>query len=429
MKTPKIYKNSTGLNYLLYSSSDLVTATILVLVKTGTDYENKKNNGISHFIEHLFFKGTQNFPSPQELSLELDKIGAEYNAFTSYEYTGYYIKTLPEYLERAIYLMSDMLINPLFDQKELEKERKVIFEEINFHYDTPYSFIFDEALKLSYEDQPAGWSILGTQQSLKNINHEQIKNYFQNHYSTKNTLVVVVGNFNFQKIIKYLNKYFAKYNNKKSPLKHKFQETPFRPKLKIIKRENIKQTHLIMLFKTRGLSFLKEKRFSLGLLTSLLGYGFSSRMFKILREEMGITYYVKVNDDLYTDRGYLYIQTGSTIDKTPQTIEKIINEINLLKKQKIDEEEIQKSKALLESSLLSTAESSLSIGLFYGLEYLLQNKIHSPLYFLSNIKKITENDLKKEIYNYLNKQNLVSVVLSPQNFKKEQLIKIINNLN
>lgn len=429
MKTPKILKSESGLTYLLYSSNELNTATVLVLVKTGTDYETKNLNGISHFIEHLFFKGTTTYPSPKILGLELDKIGAEYNAFTSYEYTGYYIKTLPEYLERAIYLISDILNNPLFDQSELEKERGVILEEINFHYDTPTSFVFDETLKLAYGDQPAGWPILGNKQTLTRINQKEIKNYFRSNYTTKNTLIVIVGNFNIKKINKkFLDQAFKNYSKTKPPTKYKFQEKLSGPKMKTIKRNDIKQSHLILLFKTNGLQKLKQRRFSLSLLTSILGYGFSSRMFVILREELGITYYVRVNNDFYTDRGYLYIQTGSTIEKTNLTFEKIINELVKLKKEKLSAEEIEKAKALLESSILFTAESSLPIALFYGLEYLLNNRIILPQDYLKQIKAIKENEVKREIYDWLHKKNLISVVLSSQDFQPQPFLKTINKL-
>ncbi|GIW66228.1 MAG: putative zinc protease YmxG [Candidatus Parcubacteria bacterium] len=426
---PKILKLNNNLSCLFYNSSELITTTVLVLVKTGTDYENKQLNGISHFIEHLFFKGTKNYPSPQALSLELDKIGADYNAFTSYEYTGYYIKTLSENLERAIYFMSEMLTNPIFDQSELEKERLVILEEINYHYDTPLNFIFDETLKLAYEDQPAGWSILGTKDTLFKINQDEIKKYFFNNYSAKNSLIVITGNFDFNKAKNYINKYFKNYNNKKPPAKFKFKESVLKPKVQVIQRQKIKQAHLVLFLKTKGLNFLNDRRLSLGLLTSILGYGFSSRMFRVLREELGITYYLKVSNDLYSDRGYIYIQSGSNLDKIYLTINKIINELIKIKNEKITLEEIEKSKSLLETSILTLVESSLSVALFYGLDYLLLNKILSPYNYLEKIKKLNEINLKKEINNWIKKENLVFSILSPQRLDKNKIFKIINNLS
>jgi len=428
MKIPKILKTNNDVLCLLYNSKDLITSNILVLVKTGTDYEKKHLNGISHFIEHLFFKGTVNFPNSKDLSLELDKIGADYNAFTSYEYTGYYIKTINNYLERAIFLISDMLSNPLFDQGELEKERNVIFEEINFHYDTPTSFIFDEAIKIAYGDQPAGWPILGTKETLLNINRETIFNYFKSNYSKKNTLVIISGNFDEKKIIKWVEKYFNNYNNLKTPTKKSTQKYIVPKKVNIIKRENLKQAHLLFLFKTKGFKDLKNKRFILDIIKSILGYGFSSRMFRILREELGVTYYLKVDCDLYTDRGYIYIQTASTLDKINITIEKIIYEMVNLKNKLISSGELEKAKSMILSSLFSNLETSLNLSFFYGLNYLLLGRIYTIDEHKKIFYKISSREIKEEAKKIFNKNNLVFSVLCPYNLKLNNLDKIFNKI-
>jgi predicted Zn-dependent peptidase len=428
MKVPKVLKTDNGVLCLLYNSRDLITSNILVLVKTGTDYEEKDLNGISHFIEHLFFKGTLNFPSSKDLSLELDKIGADYNAFTSYEYTGYYIKTLNNYLERAFFLIADMLSNPLFDETELEKERNVIFEEINFHYDTPTSFIFDEVIKLAYGDQPAGWPILGTKETLSKIKRETIFDYFKNHYSKKNTLVIISGNFEEKKVIRWIEKYFNNYSNHKTAIK-KNTETYLTPrKINVIKRENLKQSHLVFLFKTEGFKKLKNRRFILEIIKSILGYGFSSRMFRILREELGVTYYLKVDNDFYTDRGYLYIQTASTLDKINLTIDKIIEEINNLKNNVVKNEELEKARSMILSSLFSNLETSLSLSFFYGFNYLLLGKIHTVDDYKKFFYKISVKDIKEEANKIFNKNNLVFGILCPYDLDLKNLNKIFDKI-
>ncbi len=422
MKKPSLHQLSNGLKVLLYNSFNLTTNSILVLVKTGTDYEDKKNNGISHFLEHIFFKGTKNFPSPQALGFELDKIGAEYNAFTSYEYTGYYIKTLPEYFERGIYLMSDLLINPLFNEEEIEKEKNVILEEINFHKDNPIALIFDETLKTCYGDQPAGWSILGREEVIKKINSEKIKNYFKKHYSSKNSLIVIAGNFDKNKILKTLEKYFKNYNNYKVPKKKKFKKTTGF-KSKVIYKKDLTQSHLVMLFRIPGLSFLKNKRYLVNVLVTILGAGMSSRLFKTIREELGLTYYIRANVDFYTDRGYMYIQSGSKVEKTTIAFQKILEEIKKLKSEKLNNEEFEKAIAILKNSLLSSLESSLNICYFMGLEYILNNKIADVDEILKEIKKISTKEVLQMALKYLRKENLVSGVLLPSysKIKKEDL--------
>jgi len=424
-RLPKIVKLKNNLKVILYSSDEFITASILALVKTGTDYETKKLNGISHFVEHLFFKGSENFPSSKVLGLELDKIGASYNAFTSYEYTGYYIKTLPEYFERAVYLISDILCNPLFPEEEIEKERNVILEEINYHIDTPTSYIFDEVLKITFGDQPAGWSILGTSKNLRVIKREHILKYFKTHYTVNNTYLVLVGNFNQNRILKILNKFFEKYSNNKAPQKAIF-DSKKSPKLKgkIYTRKDLKQAHILILFKTDGLKDLKDRRFALGVLTSLLGYGLSSRLFRILREELGITYYIKVDTDFYTDRGYFFIQTGCNLEKIENTLKRILEEFQKIKRERISDEEIEKSKAILESSLISTAESSLNLAYFYGIDYLIFNKFLSPNDYLLKIKKVKEGELKRELNKLITYDNLKFGILVPDEYKNLKIAKI-----
>lgn len=426
MKKPTFHTLSNGLKVLLYNSSALTTNTILVLVKTGTDYESKEYNGISHFLEHVFFKGTMNFPSAKQLGFELDKIGAQYNAFTSYEYTGYYIKTLPEYFERGIYLMSDLLINPLFDSVEVEKEKNVILEEINFHKDNPISFIFDEALKIAFGDQPAGWSILGREDSVKKIDSEHIKDYFKKNYSSKNSLIVITGDFNKNKILKVLEKYFKNYPQSRPPKKIKFKNTKGF-KSKILYKKELTQSHLVLLFKIPGLYFLRNKRYLINILVTILGVGMSSRLFRAIREELGLTYYIKADVDFYTDRGYIYIQSGSKIEKTGLAFQKILEEIKNLKLGKeINSEEFEKAIAILKNNLLSSLESSLNISYFIGLEYLLNNKIIDINEILENIKKTTYQDILKVANQYLKKENLISSALLPYGFKIKNLDSIFS---
>ncbi len=427
MKKPLFLTLTNGLKVIIYYFSELVTSSILVLVKAGTDYENKNNNGISHFLEHLFFKGTKNFPSSKDLGLELDKIGAEYNAFTSYEYTGYYLKTLPEYFERAIFIMSDLLINPIFPEEEIQKEKSVILEEINFHRDNPLSFVFDETLKICYGDQPAGWSILGKEEIIKKLSREDIFNYFNSRYSTQNSLVIISTNISPSKIISFLKNYFKNYRENESPPKCKFKPTKnFQGKLLI--KKDLTQAHLVFLFKIPGLKKLKNERYIVHLLTIILGHGLSARLFRVLREELGVTYYLRVNADNYTDRGYIYIQTGSSLDKIELTISKILEELKKIKREKISEEEFEKSLAILKNSLFSSLENSLNICYFYGLEYFLNQRLITPKEILNEIKKIKIEDIKKIANKYFQKENLTYGILSPHPLRLQKINRIFKDV-
>jgi predicted Zn-dependent peptidase len=428
MKLPQVLKLSSGIKTILYPSKILPITTILILVKTGTDYEKKSNNGISHFIEHLFFKGTKNYPDPNTLAVELDKIGADYNAFTSYEYTGYYIKTLPEFTEKGIELLGDMLINPIFDEKEIEKERGVILEEIKFVHDTPQYYIFDEGIKLLYGDQPAGWPILGSEKIIKKLNRDDILDYFYRQYSTKNMFVIVVGNFNKNKVIKSLEKVFKGFRKSISYKKAKVKNYQNKFKFKVLQRKDIKQAHILILFRKRGLKDLKEERFREKLLTSILGYGFSSRLFKILRQEFGLTYYLKIDDALFYDRGYFYIQFGCDIEKVGYALSKTMEELKNVKKEKIYDDEIEKAKIILKNNLLSTVETSMDLASFYGFEYFYFKKFISIEDNIKKIEKVTEENIKNAANRLLNIKNLNCIIISPFSKKRIDISKPLKYL-
>jgi predicted Zn-dependent peptidase len=426
MRIPKIIKLPSGLNVILYSSGQFTTVTILILVKNGADYETKQTNGISHFIEHLVFKGSKKFPTPSQLATELDKIGAVYNAFTGYEYTGYFIKTFSEYLPKAIEIISDIVINPIFPEEEIEKERKVILEEIKYYQDTPTKFIHHLIQESLYGDQPAGRDILGTTQTIKSLQKRKILDFYSNHYSSKNTTVVIVGDFNNRKALGILEKNFSKYNRGRIA-----QKNPAKTELKkfnhVFLKKDVNQGHLIVAFKTDGITKLKDKKFSLGVLTSILGYGFSSRMFRLLREELSATYYLNVDTNLFADRGYLYIQTGSDLPRLEKVLGLIIREIKKLKTEKTGKDELAKAKAVLENYLLMSAETSDSLASFWGSSYLIETKIYSPKEIIKKIKSVKDNEILDTAASYFTAQraNLALILPSKPNFALQKIFNII----
>ena len=179
-----------GLRVITVPMTGTKTVTVLVLVKTGSKYETKEANGISHFLEHMFFKGTKERPTPADIVKDMDRIGGEYNAFTSKEMTGYYAKVDSSHLDLALDWIADIFLNSKFDEKEIEKEKGVILEEINMYYDLPMHFIGVLWEELLYGDQPAGWQIIGTEQNIKNVQRDNFIKYLQEHYSTKNLSLI-----------------------------------------------------------------------------------------------------------------------------------------------------------------------------------------------------------------------------------------------
>ncbi len=422
MAKPKILKTKSGLPVIFYQAENYNTATVLVLVKTGTDFESKSINGISHLIEHVFFKGSKSYPTPLALSLELDKIGAEYNAFTSYELTGYYIKTIPEYCPRGVELLADMLTEPIFDQAELEKERKVVLEEINYNFDTPTRFIHDLNLRLIYGDQPAGWPILGPKETIARINQADILRYVQNHYSVKNTVVIVSGNFNQTKVLKTIEAKFQSYRKTAALERRPFvQKQKDFQKLTQLKKD-LKQAHLLFSFRTDGLDRLKDRRYSLSLLAAVLGAGFSSRLFSLLRQELGATYYLSADTNIFSNRGYFYIQTGADLKRLKKIIEAIKDELVRIKVEKIDPAELEKAKTIIKNQISVATETSDTIGRFTGENYLFEKKIVLVKELIKKINQVNAEAVQKEAELTLRRQktNVVLILPEPLDFNLNQ---------
>jgi len=195
-----------GLRLLLVPRSDLETVTILILVRAGSKHEKKKENGISHFLEHMCFKGTKKRPTPLSVVEPLDEIGAVYNAFTSQDFTGYWIKADSLHFDFLLEMSADIFLNSIFEPQEIEKEKKVIEEEINMIYDNPYQYVGELWFKLLYGDQPAGWPIVGTKETIKNINRELLLKYKRKNYTALNVLICLAGNFSEKKAIFLIKK-------------------------------------------------------------------------------------------------------------------------------------------------------------------------------------------------------------------------------
>ncbi|MFA6797568.1 MAG: pitrilysin family protein, partial [Candidatus Paceibacterota bacterium] len=241
--TKKVLKN--GLRIITIPMKDNPTATVLVLVEAGSKYEKKENNGISHFLEHMCFKGTTNRPTSMDISKELDGIGSHYNAFTSQEHTGYYAKADYKNIDKILDVVSDMYLNPVFPEQEIEKEKGVIIEEINMYLDLPKAVVQDEFFKLLYGDQPAGWNIAGPKENVKNMKRSDFIDYRSKHYVASSTTVVVAGKIKEADVFKKVTKLFKNIGKWKKEGKEKVIESQKAPQATVYYKDT-DQTHLII---------------------------------------------------------------------------------------------------------------------------------------------------------------------------------------
>ena len=417
MSRPKVIIGPKGLKVLIIDNPENLSTSFLILVGAGSDWETKKNNGIFHFLEHLYFKGTKNYPTTKILMEAIDDLGGVFNAFTSCEYTGYYIKVLPEYSFSALEILSDIILNPLFPEEEIEKERNVIFEEINLHQDRPQELVVEIGNRLTFGDQPAGWSILGTKETVAKIKKNDILKIVKEHYSSYNTLIVISGKVYKQKqLIDFIFKRFKNYNFQKPKPKQAFKFPAKKYKEKIIFKD-VAEAHLFLGFPLSGIFKLKEKRIPLYLLTTILGGKASSRLWLKIREELGAAYYIRTYFSEHTDRSLFFIHAGLNLEKLEAVFRELVKEIVKLKNEGPEEKELETSKAVLKSSLFMDLEESLGAALFYGRQCLLEKKLETPKEIENKIDKVKIDEIKSNLKNLFSFSQAKLAMILPKKAK------------
>lgn len=420
MPKKTIFKN--GLRFLEIPLNSTRAVTILILVGVGSSFEKRETNGISHFIEHMFFKGTKKRPDPIKLIEEIDRIGGMRNAFTGKEMTGYWVKVEKSYLEIALDWISDIFLHSKIPEKELEKEKGVILQELNMVLDNPLIYIADLWEETLYGDQPAGWLILGRKENIKRFKRRDLINYINSHYSPKNTVVVAAGNIE-KDLSRKIKKYFSEFDNKKSPSKVKTEEKQEKPQVKILRKET-DQTHLAL--GVRAYSVFHPQRFTQKILADLLGGFSSSRIFSEVRQKRGLAYYVGTESEAYSDRGYVVTFAGVSHEDVEKTIKIILREYKRLKEKLVSKKELKKAKDHFQGTLFLSLESSDAIASFYGIQELILGKILKPSDIIKKVEKITSSDIRRVANDIFQPQRLNLSLIGPLKNKDkfEKLLKI-----
>ncbi|MFW5884719.1 MAG: M16 family metallopeptidase [Patescibacteria group bacterium] len=408
-----------GARVVLIPMKDTQTVTVQVLVEAGSKYENKQNNGISHFLEHMMFKGTQKRPNAQIISEELDSVGGTYNAFTGKEQTGYWVKVPKKHTDMALDVVSDMYLNSLLKQEEIDKERGVILQEKSMYQDTPMRYVWDVFEELLYGDQPAGWDIVGSEENIKKLNRQDFVSYLKNFYIPQSTVVVIAGNFNEQSILSKVEEYFNKQEGGESKeKKKKTVEKQTAPGLKIHYKET-DQTHLLL--GVRAANMFDPDRYAAVLLGTILGGGMSSRMFSEIREKRGLTYYIQCAADQATDTGYLFTGAGVEHKNLIPAVELILKELKKTAQELIPEKEIIKAKEYIKGKTLMSLESSSAVASFFGDQELFKKKPQKPEDLFKKIDAVTAEYMLKTAQNIIKNEKLNLAVIGPH--KKEEEIK------
>jgi predicted Zn-dependent peptidase len=416
----KKIETKNGLRVMSVTSKSSKTVTILALVGVGSKYEKKEINGISHFLEHMYFKGTEKRPTPKEVSEHLDKIGGYYNAFTGDEYTGYYAKVATTHFDKALDWVSDIFLNSKIPAKEIEKEKGVIIEEINMVKDHPMHYINTLWTSLLYGDQPAGRDIAGTKETVSSITRKDLLSYMKSGYVAPSTVICVSGNIDDKKIKKVI-KAFSSVPKKKPLEKDLVVEKQKKPSFLIEKRKT-DQTHISVGF--RACDLFDNRRHTFQLIETILGKMMSSRMFSKIREEMGLAYYIKTDYDHSTDSGFLVTQAGVDNKKSLKAVSAILNEYKEISRKKVPLNELNKAKENIRGRMAISLESSDAEAYFYGLQELLTKKTKTTKEILKEIDKVTVDDILETSREFFIPENLNLVAIGMVD--KNNIKKIIN---
>jgi len=421
MYIQKKYKNN--LRLITAPMEGTRTFTVLVMIATGSKYENRDNSGISHFLEHMFFKGTEKRPSTLGISSELDSVGAEFNAFTSKEYTGYWVKVSSDKKEMAVDIISDMLINSKFESEEINREKGVIIEELNMYEDNPMMHIEDVFEQCLYGDTPAGWDVIGTKDNINNFERKDFIDYFKTQYVAENTVVCFAGDVSINESEVFVDKYFSKMNNAKSIDKKATSDLQDSPKVKI---NNKKTDQVNLSLGVRTVPSNHKDEIILKFVANILGGSMSSRLFTQLRERNGLAYYVRTGTEFYTDTGYLTTQAGVPISKIDQSIDIILKEYRKIKTESIDEVELKKVKDMIKGRAILQMESSDNIANWYAKQAVLDKKILQLSDFIKIIDNITANDVQR-VSDYIFNNNRLNLAMIGD-FNNESLKNFQANL-
>jgi predicted Zn-dependent peptidase len=407
-----MYRKDTLSNGIRVVSETLPKSRALsigVWVKVGARHEPKEIGGVSHFIEHMFFKGTQK-RTARDIATEIDSLGGEMNAFTSQETTTYYVKVLDEHLATAIDILSDILLGSKFDPAEMEKERKVILEEIKGVEDTPDDYIHELFTGTVWADNSLGRPILGTKDTIKSLKHSDILTYIDNYYSPREIVISVAGNFEHARLIELLDSAFGKLL--RSGIS-KQEAAPGFNRAVTVRKKQLEQVQVCL--GCKGLNYTHDDRFGIMALNTILGNSMSSRLFQEVREQNALAYSIYSYVTAYRDTGLLTIYAGTDPANTLQAIQLIVKELKKIRDEGITPAEEMRVKNQLKGNLVLSLESSNS-----HMSRIARQEIYFGKYLsfddtIKAVDKLTAEQIKRIAQQLFTRESLSLSILGPFN--------------
>lgn len=398
----KTLKN--GLTLITVDMPHLDSVTTLVAVAAGSRYETKDINGISHFLEHMFFKGSRKYPTAEIIATLIDGIGAVNNAATDKEVTYYWIKSAAKHIELSSDILSSMIKESLLSTEEIDREKGVIVEELRMYRDNPTRYIWDLYERLQFGDQPLGWDIGGSEVTVNSLVREDFIKYTDSLYDPKNMALVYVGNLP-KNIDKLATKYFLDL-----PKHVHYQPKPYKrekqtkPRISLFYKKT-DQANLIL--GVEGFDRYDKKRFAARVLGIILGEGMSSRLFMQVRERRGLAYHVSASHGTYKDIGAFTAYAGLKLEKVYEGLEVIKAELERTTKEKVTQAELQKAKEMERGRVALRSESTNFLAEHFGVKFILDRELETFEEYLKKIDAVSLEDVqnvarelfKKERYN------------------------------
>ncbi|MDO8571120.1 MAG: pitrilysin family protein [bacterium] len=422
MYTRHALKNNVRV--LLSPLKETKTVTVLVLFGVGSRYEEKRVNGISHFIEHMMFKGTKRRPNTLAISKELDSVGAEYNAYTSKDVTGYWIKINHEKLPLALDIVSDMLYNSKFDSVEIEREKKVICEELHMYRDNPIMYVDTLLEKIMFEPSPLGWDIGGDDPTIMSLTRDDMVTFRDTHYYGKNLVVGIAGNFDSQEGIKMVEKYFGdswEKGGRANTFKRYTHKVGTKPKL-LVHYKDTEQVQFDMGF--HGYGYGNDDIYAASLLATILGGTMSSRLFIAVRERLGLCYSIRAQHQAFHDTGVFSIQSGLDKSRIEKAITVILKELEKVKHKGVTAVELKRAQDYMKGKMALQFEDSENVVSWYVTQDVLTKKICTPEQKLEKIASVKSEDIKR-VANHLFTTNKIHLAIIGPFKEQKQFLPLL----
>jgi predicted Zn-dependent peptidase len=401
---------SNGVRVLTAPLDHAQSVACYIMLAAGSRYENASNRGIAHFAEHMFFKGTERRPTARDLSMEVDKIGGEFNAFTSKEYTGYYIRCAAEQRDTALDVLVDMLRHSKFDTDELEREKGVIIEEMNMYVDTPRDYVSSVYEELVFGSNPLGWETLGTRDTINAATRDTFVDYLDQWYHPPRIVVGVSGKVG-DDLIPRLEDLLGDLsgNGKDGPAPVEVERTP-EPRVRVLRKDS-DQANVCVGVPSYPLGH--PDRYALSLLGTILGTGMSSRLFLEVRERRGLAYYVFAFNNSYTDTGTLLAQAGVDLKRADEAVKVIADEFRKLADELVGEEELEKARSLAKGRFVLQTESPNGLLLFGLRREVLEGEAIEPEELLAGLDTVTAEDVQRVARDVIGGSGLRLAVIGP----------------